>query len=411
MSASTIKALKEERKDFMAQADELLSREKRDGKTLAADEIQKVDEILEKMEALDTEINRRERLLSFEEKLQKESIIATDDQKRAKDEEVTYKDAFTAWFRSGGNTAKLSPEHRATLERGEKRAQTTQTDSSGGYLIPEGFSGMLEKTMALYGGMLEAGSIWRTATGNRIPWPTVNDTSNVGALIAENTQEGEQDVTFGEVVFNAYKYGSDIVRVPYEAMQDYAFNIEEILRDLFADRLGRAVNTAWTTADGSSKPRGVVTAASSGVPAAAVAAITRPEIVDLIHSVDPAYRVGPKVGFMFNDSTLAAIKKLALGTGDARPLWQPSMTVGAPDRLEGYPYWINQSVADLAASSKSVLFGNFDKYKMRIVGDVRFNQSEHLYFDFDQTAFVAWMRIDGDLIAANAIKYITQAAS
>jgi HK97 family phage major capsid protein len=87
------------------------------------------------------------------------------------------------------------------------------------------------------------------------------------------------------------------------------------------------------------------------------------------------------------------------------------MAVGEPNTIEGYRYWINQNVADLAIDSLSVLFGDFDKYVIRVSDGIRIRQSEHLYMDYDQTAYVAHMRVDGDLIAAGAIKYITQAAS
>lgn len=415
MSVVTIKSLMEKRKDAYAEALDIQAKQEREKRSLTDEEKGKVSEIFDSIDAITADIERIERQLKIEAMMAENE--KTDAQKRnndKKDAPVEYKDAFVAWFRSGGDFSKMTPDQVKALKAGEKRAQSAGTGSEGGFTVPEGFSGQLEKYMAIYGGMFEAGRIWRTASGNAIPWPTVNDISNTGGLVSENAQEGEQDVTFAEVTFNAYKYGSDIVRVSYELLNDSFFNMETVLRDLFAERLGRGMNALLTTGTGSSQPNGVVTAGASGLTAAAVAAVTRAELVQLVHSVDPAYRRGPKSGWMFNDSTLSAIKQLGIGASDARPLWQPSMSASEPDRLDGYQYFINQDVADLAASSKSILFGDFDKYIIRLVGDVRFRQSEHLYFDYDQTAFVAFQRLDGDLIASGAngaIKFITQAAS
>ena len=413
MSEMTIKGLMEKRKDLFAQAEDVKGRAVKETRERTGEETEQIEKLFNDIDGISKDIDLRTRQLEIERTMANQP--STDQEKRNQDKPDApkeYRDVFTKWFKGGGSIDSLTREERSILSIGEKRAaQTTQTGSSGGNLIPEGFSGQLEKVMALYGGMMEAGRVWKTASGNPIPWPTVNDTGNVAVLIAENTQEAEQAFALSEVVFNAYKYTSKLVRVPYELLQDSFFNMESLLADLFGERLGRGINADLTTGDGSAKPNGVVTAATSGLTAAAGAAVTRAELVQLIHSVDPAYRMGPKAGFMFNDQTLSALKQIAIGSSDARPLWQPSMAVGEPNTIEGYRYWINQNVADLAIDSLSVLFGDFDKYVIRVSDGIRIRQSEHLYMDYDQTAYVAHMRVDGDLIAAGAIKYITQAAS
>src|SRR5690606_11276142 len=140
-----------------------------------------------------------------------------------------------------------------------------------------------------------------TATGNAIPWPTLDDTSNKGSLLTENTQVNPQDLTFNTKTLNAYKYSSDLILVSNELLQDSALDVESIIRMALAERIGRILNEHFTTADGSSKPHGIVTASSLGVTAASQSAITADELIDLEHSVDPAYRSDPSCRFMFND--------------------------------------------------------------------------------------------------------------
>src|SRR6185312_4367995 len=106
---------------------------------------------------------------------------------------------------------------------------------------------------------------------------------------------------------------------------------------------------------------GVVTASTLGKTAAAVAAVTYDEIIDLIHSVDPAYRQSPKVRFMFNDLTLAAIRKLK--DGDGSYIWtMGDIQGGVPGTIFGYKYSVNQAMASLGAAAKVMLFGDFGKY-------------------------------------------------
>ncbi|WP_350624306.1 phage major capsid protein, partial [Pseudoalteromonas sp. 24-MNA-CIBAN-0067] len=51
--------------------------------------------------------------------------------------------------------------------------------------------------------------------------------------------------------------------------------------------------------------------------------ITLEDLIDLEHSVDPAYRRSAQCGFMMNDSTIKVVKKLKDTQG--RPLWLPGM--------------------------------------------------------------------------------------
>src|SRR3546814_3150403 len=66
-----------------------------------------------------------------------------------------------------------------------------------------------------------------------------------------------------------------------------------------------------------------------GKTTAAVAAFTFDELMDLVHSIDPAYRAASTCRFMFNDSTLLSMRKLK--DGDGNYLWQPADgRTGAP---------------------------------------------------------------------------------
>ena len=111
------------------------------------------------------------------------------------------------------------------------------------------------------------------------------------------------------------------------------------------------------------------------------------------------------------DTTLGVLKKIDTGSSDVRPLWQPSMAAGTPDTIDGYRVFVNQNVAAVAASAKSLLFGDFSKYIIRDAGPVRFVKLVERYADFDQTAFVALARIDGDLLVPTAVKYLINATS
>lgn len=339
----------------------------------------------------------------------------------AQDQQNTpeYKEVFTKSLRFGA--ASLDTEEREVLMAGranipaEARAQSTGTDSAGGYTVPEGFSGEIDKALALWGPMWD-GNIVRelnTGTGNPLPWPTVDDTGVTGSKKAENasvTDDGSKDVTFGEKVLNAYIYDTGMVRVPLELLQDSAFNIESLMNDLFGERLGRTANSVLTTGTGTNEPNGIVTASGAGLTAASGTALDPDELIDLLHSVDPAYRQSPQCRWMFNDSTLAAIRKLKDGQGNY--LWQMGdVRTGEPDRILGQPYSVNQAMADIGLSAKPIIFGDLSRFIVRKVQGFQVMTLRERYAENFQVGMVGFKRFDSELLNASAVKHLQMAAT
>lgn len=323
----------------------------------------------------------------------------------------SYTDTFWRYVQHGGQ--ELSREQRDLLRQFETRGTNTITTTTagttyGGYNIPEEFSGELYKSMKAFGGMLQAGRIWNSVRGGLMNWPTLDDTSASGEWLTEGNAITVNDMTFSRKQFNAYTVGT-LAKLSIEFLQDEDVSfVQSELAGLFGNRLGRTLNEAFTTGNGTNKPTGFVTDAASGVVAAS-GSLTRDNLVDLIHSVDPAYRRGASVAFMMNDSTLANIKKLAFGSADDRPLWQVSIREGEPDRLEGFPYVINQDMASIGTGNVSVAFGDWSKYIIRQVATPSLIRLDERYMDALTVGFIMYARYDGKLIDTAAIKELHHA--
>lgn len=294
--------------------------------------------------------------------------------------------------------------------RDYKAALSTQSGTIGGYLIPpETLMRELEVNMLAYGGMRQVAGFISTSSGERLSWPTGDDTGNVGILLGQNTAApttgGQPSLT--KVYWDAYKFSSNSpdgtpILVPYELLQDSAIDLVKQLGEWLAERLGRISNTYYTTGTGNSQPKGIVTAATAFA-AISSTAISFDDLFGLIHSIDPAYRTGD-CGFMCHDNTVLAIRKLKDGIG--RNLWEPGLQVGAPDRILSYAWTVNQAMDSTFASGKNtMLFGQLYKYKIRRVnggldGGLRLYRLQERYRDVDQDGFLALMREDGNLLTA-----------
>lgn len=308
------------------------------------------------------------------------------------------------------NTRSLSVALHATAPRSikeiEQRAQSVGTTTAGGHLVPTTLSDALEKQLLYFANVREYAQVIRTSTGNPYDIPTVNDTTQKGEIIAENTAFNSQDVTFGKVTLNSYKYSSKLVNVSVELMQDSIVDIPTLLGDLLGERLGRIQADHFATGTGSSQPQGLVVGASAGATSAAAAAIAVNDLLNLVHSLDRAYR--PDAAFMMHDNVLLAIRKLLDSQG--RPVFSESYIVGEPNRLFGYPVLINNSMAStIATTNKTVLFGDFKKFIIRDALDIQVVRMDERYAEYGQVAFTAFQRCDSKVLVSAAIKLLTQA--
>jgi HK97 family phage major capsid protein len=320
---------------------------------------------------------------------------------------------YAKWLRGGDNA--LSAQDWAAI----RNTMSTGTNSEGGFTVATEVATSVLDALKQFGGMRAVASVIQTAGGNPMQWPTSDGTSEEGEIIAENGAATDADVDFGTKALPVYKYSSKVVTVPIELLQDSSVDIEAFVRSRLVTRLGRVTNKHFTTGTGSSQPFGVVTAATVGVTAAnstsQVTAVTYDSLVDLQHSVDPAYRELGNCLFMFNDTTLRQIRKIK--DGSSRPIFVPGYESnspgGAPDRLLGAPIQINQQVANMAASARSILYGDFSFYTIRDVMAIemlRFTDSA--YAKKGQVGFLAWMRSGGNLVdVGGAVKVFVNAAS
>src|SRR5579872_449870 len=187
-------------------------------------------------------------------------------EKRRRDNETNpYARAFGKYLRQceriSGDERQLLEAISGGLDSNFRNAMSTTTGSQGGYVIPQGFSGMLEEAKKWFGGIEGNVGKFTTGSGNPWPWPTVNDTTNKGRIIGQNQQVIETDLVFGQVTFQAYIVSSDLILIPLALMQDSYFDLDALVARLLGIRLGRLFNNKCTVGTGTNEPTGIVQAA------------------------------------------------------------------------------------------------------------------------------------------------------
>lgn len=313
---------------------------------------------------------------------------------------VTDEDRLRSFLQGDQRSITFAPERRDV------------TKASTGAPVPTSFYNSVMEKFRYTGPMLnpDVVSIWNTTSGESLQVP-VQNARPTGTLTAEADPFAESDPTFSAfITLGAYKYGF-LTQMSRELIEDNGVNILDYLSGVTANTLGYDVNTVLTTGTGSSQPKGIVTAAGSGITGstAVSGAFTYANLVSLTYSLDAAARRVPSFGFMANGTSIAAMRGLQDGGGHY--VFAPALDAATPDRILGYPLIENPAVASPATSAKSVIAGDLKSYIVRQVNGIRLDRSDEYGFANDLVTFRATIRVDGNNPQSTHIKYFAGAAS
>ena len=363
---------------------------------LSAEDTLAYERMEQEIEDLTQAIDRQQRAEQREAQLSKamnQPLTGRPDQKekvktgRASDE---YREDFGAHLRG------RRPVHNVLSEG---------VQADGGYLVPTEFEHQIVMGLDEANVVRSLAKVISTNAERKIP---VAATHSAAQWTAENGAYVESNPTFDQKTIDAFKL-TDLVKVSIELLQDSMFDLESYIAGEFARAFGIAEEQAFCVGTGTGQPTGIFTAngGTVGVTAAAVAAITADELINLIYSLKSPYRRNAK--FLMNDATVSMIRKLK-DKNDAY-LWQPSLQAGEPDRLLGYALYTSPYVPVAAAGALTVAFGDFNNYWIADRAGRTVQRLNELYSTNGQVGFVATERVDGKVILPEGIQLLKQKAS
>ena len=365
----------------------------------------KFDGFADEIERAQNQIKAQERLRA----LDADKFFNANPEKKDSTVEITVKQAVAIYLRHAASD--MTPEQAVAV----RNAMSTTTPAEGGYTVPAEIAKMVIDALKAFGGLRSIADVITTETGAPLSWPTSDGTAEVGEIVAENAAATGQDIVFGTAAVNPYKYSSKKIALPLELIQDSGIDVIAFVLDRLATRLGRITNQHYTVGTGTGQPFGVMARASVGKTGTTGQTLTviYDDIIDLIHSVNSAYRVNAR--FMLADSSLKVLRKLKDTSG--RPIWMPGdaegVTGGIPSTLAGYQYTVNDDVAAMAANARSIAFGDFKKFVIRDVANSflmrRFDDSAFALSG--QVGFCGWMRSGSNLLDTAAIKVYVNSAT
>ena len=312
-----------------------------------------------------------------------------------------YSEAFRAHFRKG--------DVNAALNKG--------ADDEGGYLAPIEWDRTITDQLVQVSPMRQIAQVQQISGAGFKKLFNNRGTGSgwVGETAArpETTTPEFSPLTFtpGEIYANP--------AATQQMLDDSVVNLEQWLANEVEVEFAYEEGVAFVSGNGTNKPNGfqsyVTAAASAAVhpwgaillkTAAAAAAVTTDEILDLVYMLPGEYTANAR--FVMNRSSQAAVRKLKDGQGNY--IWQPSFQAGQPSMVAGFPVTEMAAMPNMAASAVPIAFGDFrrgylivDRMGVRVLRDPYTNKP---YVHFYTTK-----RVGGGVQDPTVIKALKMAAS
>ena len=386
--------MRAERKRLIDELRATIDQAESENRDLSGEELEKEQRLTAEVDALTNRIERSDKMAelarySADTSAGGEPVVAFDDRGAAE---------LRAFF-AGEGDRRRDFQLRHDLNTG--------TAAQGGDLVDQDFVTQLYEEMDEFSVIRQAGPTRLVTTrGDDLVIPKT-DAFTSASIIGEGNQISKSNPTFEQVTIGAYKYAA-IITASREFLMDTAV---DNLIGFLAMQGGRALadesGKHFVAGTGSGQPEGILEGATVGVDLAAKDAVTSDEVMDLYHAVIRPYR--PNGAWLFNDSTIKAIRKLK--DGDDQYLWQPGLQAGEPDRILGRPVFTDTHVPEFGTSSVVGAFGDMSGYYIREVGTLEVVRSDEHLFENDQVAWRFVLRTDGKLVDTAAIRTMKAASS
>ncbi len=325
---------------------------------------------------------------------------------------------------AGGPQSKAASEHKTAfigfmrkgkddgLRELERKALQVGVDEDGGYAVPE----ELDRTIL---NLLKDEVVMRQeATTITVGGANYKKLVNLGGTasgwIGETDARPETDASkLGQIEpFMGEIYGNP--QATQTMLDDAFFNVEDWINSELAIEFAEQEEIAFTSGNGTKKPKGFLAYASTIDPdktrafgtlqhilSGAAAGVTADAIIKLVYTLRKVHRNGAK--FMMNNNSLFAIRILKDSEGNY--LWRPGLELGQPSSLAGYGVAENEQMPDIAADAKAIAFGNF-KRGYTIVDRIGTRILRDPYTKKPFVGFYTTKRTGGMLVDSQAIKLL-----
>lgn len=306
------------------------------------------------------------------------------------------------------------------LSSDERKAMSAGSDPDGGYLLPQSTVGATLSKIYEQTVMRQLANV-QTISTNDIEGIIDNDEASAGWVSELGSRSDTATPTVGKWRIEAHEMYA-MPKISQRILDDAATDVEAWLSNKVADKFARVEGAAFWTGTGVGQPKGLAaytTAATSDDSRAwgqfehiktgangAFHTTKADPLQELIGAFKSQYL--QNASFCMRRELRTDIRKMKEATSD-RYLWEPSLQAGAPDRLLGYPVYIDQYMPAKATDSLSLAFGDF-KQAYTIVDRMGIRTLRDPFTAKPYVVFYSTKRTGGGAQNTEALKFLKLSA-
>ena len=287
------------------------------------------------------------------------------------------------------------------LDAVEKKALTVSNDTTGGYLAPPEYVRELLKTITEISPIRSIARV-RSTGARSIQIPKRDGQFSAQWVSETGTRSETTGYTVGLEELPAHEMYA-LVDISEQDLEDTVFDLEAEMQSEFAEQFAKAEGTAFVSGNAVGKPEGLLTNGDvSESNSGHASTLLADGLITLVHSIKSDYsRNGT---FVFNRSTLSAIRKLKDTAGQYVFQAGMSLQAGVPNTILGFPYIEATDMPDVAANAYPVLFGDFRRAYM-IVDRVALAVTRDPFTQATSgnVRYIARRRVGGQVVQAEAV--------
>lgn len=239
---------------------------------------------------------------------------------------------------------------------GSKAAQIVSDQTLGGYLAPNEFRREMLKDLVEFNPYREVCRVMGTS------FRSIEIPKQASTNAAAWVQESATRATTGNLTFSIQEVPTHemycMIDISQQMLEDSIFDIEALVRQDCVEKFATLEETGFGTGTSVGQPEGFTTNSDvTAVNTGHATNVTADGLIDLYFGLKTNY--ARKGVFLLNRTTLKAIRKLV--DSNNQYLWEPGLAGRYPQTIISAPFKETPSMADLAASSKSIAFGDFKR--------------------------------------------------
>jgi HK97 family phage major capsid protein len=296
-----------------------------------------------------------------------------------------YRSAFEGFLRHGGTA--------------EQRALQADIGASGGFVVlPMSLQSMIWQKVDNTLRFRQLARVQSVGSADSLGCPTIENDPADADWTAEISQISEDStMSFGRRDLKP-QLVAKLEKVSMQLLAK-APNVESIVGDRLAYKVGVTLENAYYNGDGNSKPLGLFTASDAGIPTSrdvstgnTNTAITFDGLINAVGTIKEGYLAG--CGWHVHRDFTTMARKLKDGQGQY--LWQPSLVAGQPDTILGFPVYRTEYAPNTFTAGLYVgVFGNLNYYQIADGLNMSVQRLNELYARTNQIGFIVRAFTDG----------------